>query len=752
MTELIITEKPKSAQKIAATLSGGKAKKHSQAGVPYYEFERDGKKIFVASTVGHIYSLDETEKSRDFPTFKIEWKPSSEVSKGAAYTKKYATVLKKLSKEADEFTVATDYDIEGEVIGYNIIRFISKQKDASRMKYSTLTNKDLEESYEHKFKTIDWPQALAGETRHMMDWYYGINLSRALTDAIKKGGIFKIMSTGRVQGPALKIVSDRERSIKAFKPEDYWEIEAMLKKQNSSIDVKAQHTNGKFWKEEEAKSSFQKAKSSKTAKVTKKSAKKTNVRPPNPFDLTSLQGDSYGLFKIKPAQTLEIAQELYTSGLISYPRTSSQQLPSSIGYKSILKQLAQNSEYKMLAEKLISKDKLEPNNGKKTDPAHPAIYPTGNKAKLDGRQKKVYDLIVKRFMATFGENAVRETVTAEIDINTEPFAAKGTTTLVQGWYEFYQPYVRSKEEELPKIEEGEVLNVEKIDLLQKETQPPKRFTPASLVKELEKRGLGTKATRASIIETLYDRHYVKGESIEVTQLGLETIDILEKYLPRIVDENLTKSFEEEMDTIREDRHKQDEILLKAEGIIREVTAHIREKDKEIGKELVQGLKTEQRAASFFGVCPVCKEQGRENGELVLKKGKFGRFVACSNYPDCTVTVNVPNKGILKPTEKVCEHCNYPIAVMGNNKKNSREVCINPKCPSKNNGAGQIEKHPNEGKECPKCKKGKLVLRNSVYGAFLGCSNYPKCRYTEKIDDSSNEKNEDESLKEEAVKN
>ncbi|MFT4309246.1 MAG: DNA topoisomerase I [Candidatus Woesearchaeota archaeon] len=727
MKELIITEKPKSAQKIASALSNGKASKHSDKGVPYYQFLLGNKTVIVASTVGHIYSLDEKEKSqkREYPVFSIEWKPSHEVQKGSDYTKKYLDVLKKLSKECDEFTVATDYDIEGEVIGYNIIRSVAKKKDANRMKFSTLTPKELKESYEKKTSSIDWPQALAGETRHMLDWYYGINLSRALTSAIQKGGIFKIMSTGRVQAPALHILAKKEREIQAFKPEDYYEIEALL---NKSVDFKAQHKKGKFSSKEEAKNIHDNIKGESVSILKDKKSTTNKVAPPNPFDLTTLQTEAYSLFKIKPAKTLEIAQELYVNGLISYPRTSSQQLPASIGYNSIMQQLSKNNNYAKTVSELLKEKNLKPNNGKKTDPAHPAIYPTGQHEPLEGQSYKIYDLIVKRFLSTFGKNAVRETVTLTFDIKGEDFISKGSTTKTKGWFEYYEPYVQRKEEELPLIDINEKVNVKKISLLSKKTQPPKRYTPASIIRELEKRSLGTKATRSTIIETLYDRSYIKGESIEVTEIGMKTDSIMKKYLPRIVDEKLTQSIEEEMETIREDKNKQQKVLEHAKEILIDTIDSFRQKEKGIGTELAESLKMEERKGIVFGDCLECINNNRKDGELTLKKGKYGRFIACSNYPECSLTLKVPPKGILKPTEKKCDKCSYPIALIGNTKKNARELCINPECPTKKEGNGNNDK---EDKKCPKCDKGKLLLRTSVYGSFYGCSNYPKCKHTEK---------------------
>jgi len=208
--ELIITEKPQAAGKIASAL--GKAEKTSYNKIPYYEVTRDGKKIIVVSAVGHLFTLSQKTNKRKIPMFDIAWTPNFLVRKGD-FSKKYYDAILKLCKNAGSLTVATDFDVEGEVIGLNIVRFICGQKDASRMKFSTLTSNELNKSYDEKKPTLSWNQGIAGETRHYLDWFYGINLSRALMNAIKSTGKFKIMSIGRVQGPALNLVVQREREI-----------------------------------------------------------------------------------------------------------------------------------------------------------------------------------------------------------------------------------------------------------------------------------------------------------------------------------------------------------------------------------------------------------------------------------------------------------------------------------------------------------------------------------------------------------
>ena len=733
--ELIITEKPSAAKKIAEALADGKARKQSTNGVVHYELKHNGKDVVVGCAVGHLYTLEENEKGKNgwtYPVFDIKWVPSHK-KKGSEFTKKYLDNIARLAKDASSFVVATDYDIEGEVIGHNVVKYACKQKDAKRMKFSTLTKDELVEAYQKASNHLDWGQAHAGETRHFLDWIYGINLSRALTLSIKNStGRYKIMSAGRVQGPALKIVVDKEKEISKFVSKPYWEIELLYKK--GAKKLSGMHKNDKFWDKNEADAVITNTKGH-DAVVSQISKSEKKVPPPFPFDLTTLQTEAFRCFSYSPKRTLEIAQELYIGGYTSYPRTSSQKLPPSIGYKKILSSLSKTSTYKKHADYLLSKPSLRPNEGKSSDPAHPAIFPTGILPKnLGSQQSRVYDLIVKRFLATFGEWAKRETVTIDLDVNKEIFLTKGSRTTEQGWYELYAPYVKLEELELPKFEEKESLKVVDVVQHEKETQPPKRYTEASIIRELEKRNLGTKATRAAIVDALVERKYITDKPVAATELGIKTSDILQKYCPQILEEELTREFEEQMEEIRNKDTSGSTVIKKAEDVLSKVLQTVKEKEKEIGSKLTDANTEMEKKENTLGECPVCKK-----GNLVMKRGKFGRFIACDQYPDCKTTLKIPQSGMIKATERTCEHCSYPMIRIGSGRQ-IRELCINPHCSSKKIQDSEIRHEAKElmngdvEKECPKCKEGKLVVRTSVYGKFLGCSTFPKCKYMEPLKD------------------
>ncbi len=713
MVELIITEKPAQAQKIATALADTKAIKTTKNKVSYYELKHKGKKILVGCAVGHLFGLAKSKNAKKgYPTFDIEWKPKYEIDKGAGYTKRYVKVLEQLSKKADKFIVATDYDVEGSVIGYNVLKYICKQKDGKRMKFSTLTKDELIESYKKATKHLDFPQIHAGQARHTLDWFYGINISNALMTSIKNATKrFRLMSTGRVQGPTLKIIVKREEEISKFKPKKYWEIS--LEGKLNKTKISAKHKKGKFTKEAEAKKALKNTKGKKAIVENIKSSERL-IQPPTPFDLTSLQIEAYGKANISPKETSKIAQDLYTSGLISYPRTSSQKLPTSIGYKKILKKLSKKKAFTKLCEGLLKKKKLVPNEGKKEDSAHPAIYPTGDLANLSGNSLKLYNLITRRFLSVFGDPAKKEITTVTIGINKEKFKLSGSRILEQGWYELYGEFSKSKEQLLPKIEKDDEVKSKTIKSEEKETLPPKRYTPASIIKEMENLGLGTKATRAMMVDALYQRKYIDGTKLEATPLGITLIHTLEKYSPEIIDEHLTREIEDDMQAIREKKNTRDKVIAKTKKSLIKILKQFKDHEIKVGKALSKSTGGED----IIGDCPKCKK-----GKLRLRFGRFGPFIACDRYKEgCKNTFGVPRGNLVKKTDKICEECKHPKILLIRKGKRPQELCINKECPTKKPTVNL------EGEKCPKCEDGKLVLKKGIYGAFFACENYPKCKH------------------------
>lgn len=672
--KLIIAEKPKVAQKIAEALSNKSVQRKKGRGQAYYfEFERNGEKIAVAPAVGHLYSLEEKKKTNSYPAFDIDWAPAYQISKESDYTKGYIQTIEDLAKSADEIIIACDFDIEGSLIGYNAMRFAAHRDNGTRMKFSALTKKDLEDAYMGR-GDFDLENALAGESRHTLDWYYGINLSRALMSAIKAAGKFQVMSVGRVQGPALKILAEKEKKIQAFVPVPYWELTCEIEK------ILFKHIKDKFSSEEEAKKCL--ADSKPLPHKIKEITKKPILHKPNPpFDLTSLQVEAYRHFKFSPKQTQAMAQTLYENSMISYPRTSSQKLPQKLGLDKIIFELSSQKEYSLLAKKLAQNNWFKPCEGKKEDPAHPAIHPTGQNASVGAKERKLYDLIAKRFLACFAPDAKRESQKVCAICGTQEYFTTGGRTLEQGWYEFYAPYVKLEEITLPSWQANQDVQAQNFKIEQKQTQPPKRFTQASIISELESLNLGTKATRATVIDTLFKRGYLKGtKSIEVTQFGLSVIGVLDKYSPDILDEKMTREIEEEMDAITRDRSHAKTVVENGKKILIKTLGNFSQKENSIGQELTGSLVQARQEAAVLGTCPTCKEG---NLRKILSRNKKW-FAGCSKYPQCTQTYPLPQFGLIEPAGKTCEHDGCPIIRVIRKGSRPFEMCIAVGCPSKAN--------------------------------------------------------------------
>jgi DNA topoisomerase-1 len=387
--------------------------------------------------------------------------------------------------------------------------------------------------------------------------------------------------------------------------------------------------------------------------------------------------------------------------LISYPRTSSQKYDKSIGYDKILKRL---KKYTAAVKYAVNK---KPTEGKKTDPAHPAIYPTGEKKKVPERDKKIYDLIVKRFISCFADSALLERKKIGVKVNGLGFSANGTQIKEKGWMNVY-PHA-TKESKVPTMD-GEV-DVLEIRTEEKETKPPRRYSAASLVKELEKRGLGTKATRANIVETLYSRGYAREKSIEVTELGMRMVDTLEKYAPIILDEGMTAEMTKELEEIEESDHpekgeieemeslkvEKERILGKAKEAVTKIAEGMSKNIDAMGKCLADAnaiVWEQEKEMNTMSECPKCHE-----GKLRVMYGKrYSRyFVSCDAYPKCKTIYSLPSKGMMKPARmsksaaeeaglpegslEKCDECGFPKVAAFKKGGAPWRFCFNPECPT-----------------------------------------------------------------------
>jgi DNA topoisomerase-1 len=340
--------------------------------------------------------------------------------------------------------------------------------------------------------------------------------------------------------------------------------------------------------------------------------------------------------------------------------------------------------YQKLTQKLLAQPILKPNEGAKFDPAHPAIYPTGNLPErvLDTSAKNIYDLVVRRFLAVFGDPTLQQSLKVSIDINQNLFFMTVYHTLKEGWIEYYKPYVHSMDVSLPLLFEGQKVVVKKVTLKDNFTKPPSRYNPQSLLKKMEKEEIGTKATRATVIQTLHDRKYVTGEqNMNITDLGFEVIEVLRNYCPMIISSEMTKKLEEKMEQIQLNQETKQNVLTVTIENLRTITGVLKQKQSEIGTQLGQKIKQIRLNEQTLGNCPKC-----QTGKLVIirskKTGK--RFVGCTNFFEnrCNISAPLPQTGIIKPLVTPCKTCGYPVIKILVNQKQPWKMCLNLNCPNK----------------------------------------------------------------------
>jgi len=579
---LILTEKPTAMKKIALSIFPY-AKMLKFGKIPYFVSYYDNKVYYIVSALGHLYKLEPSTHKFDYPIFEAEWEITSEDAE------RFARVIKEISKNVNKVIVATDYDIEGYVIAWNIIKFlVGLNKQIKRMKFSTLTKSELIKSFNNLIE-FEMNQVNAGLARHYLDWYWGINLSRALMISLRKASnIKKILSIGRVQGPTLYLVYLREKEIENFKPEIYYKIKIELEK--DGIRFSLFFIEDKIKDYSKAKEIVEKIKNKKI-KIVQLKEQIYNLNPLPPFNTTDLQEEAYYVFGFKPEYTLEVVESLYLKGYISYPRSSSQKLKG-INVFPILSSLRKIPLYSYFVNEILSFDKIEITEGKKDDPAHPAIIPTEeipDLRKLSPSELKLYDLIVKRFLVCLHKPAIRKSVTVLAKVDNFLFTNTFHFTVKENWLKIYRNFLSISEDILPKLNLYEEIPIKSIYLLKEKTKPPARYTRASLIKELENRNLGTKTTRAEIVKTLFDRKYVIGDKIKITKLGKAVVEIFLEFCPEILSEELTRNFERKLDDIIYGKTNLENVLNEAKNFLTNILQKIKDKELEIGKKLYESL-------------------------------------------------------------------------------------------------------------------------------------------------------------------
>ena len=761
--KLVIAEKNIAAQKIAQLLSTGKPKNDKVYNTPVYRFDVEGEEWVSMGLAGHIlapdfpdeilfdkkegwYSLTEDgevlsaqvpdglarppydTKRKPFLANGINikgWKVESlpyltwaPIIKNPA-EKEIIRVLKNLAKKADSVVIATDFDREGELIGsdaLSCVREVAPDVPVSRARYSALIKGEVTEAFNNLVE-LDQNLADAGESRQYIDLIWGAVLTRYLTLA-KFGGFGNVRSAGRVQTPTLALVVERERERMAFVPEDYWQIRGMAAAKGA--DFKISHATARFTDKDAAQTAFGHVDGVAAGTVTDVAKRSRKQQPPVPFNTTSLQAAA-AAEGISPARTMRIAESLYMSGLISYPRVDNTVYPRSLDLEGIVKGLAANSPALAPVCKKVLAGPMKPTRGKTETTDHPPIHPTGqgDPTTLDGGQLKLYNLIARRFLATLMGPATIENTKVSIDVAGEPFAASGDVLVDAGFREAY-PYGLKRDEQLPALDAGDVVDVHDVNLEAKQTEPPARYSQGKLVQEMEKRGLGTKSTRASIIERLYQVRYLKNDPIEPSQLGMAIVDALLQFAPRITTPEMTAELDEDMTHVAEGQDTQTHVVDHSRALLAGMLDNLIEHKDDLGEAISDAVTADARV----GTCPKCGK------DLVMKQSAKtrGSFIGCMGWPDCDVTYPVPSGVKVSPLEgdaAVCPECGAPRIKCQPFRQKAYEQCVNPKCPT------NYEPDLKVG-ECSVCaeagRHGDLIAHKSEKSGkrFIRCSNYEEC--------------------------
>lgn len=580
--------------------------------------------------------------------------------------------LKKEAKKSKKVYLATDPDREGEAISWHLAYILGlDQNDDCRIEFNEITKDAIKKAIKSP-RSIDIDLVDAQQARRVLDRLLGYQISPILWQKVRKG-----LSAGRVQSVTTKLICDREKEIEAFIPNEYWTIDIEAKTSDDediSFKFYGKSKDKMDLSNEEIVNSILNDIKDKDILVNSIESKTRKKSAPKPFTTSMLQQEAANRLSFTTKKTMSIAQELYegidiegegTVGLISYIRTDSKRISDEAKEKSkeyILESLG-DEYYK------ADFDKTKEKSGKKVQDAHEAIRPTSVsrtpdsiKNSLTKDQFKLYNLIWRRFIASQMQDSVFDTLNVECSIDDYILKATGSKMKFDGYTKIYN-FTEREDKILPPIKEGDTLNVKDIVPLQHFTQPPARYTEASLVKTLEELGIGRPSTYAPTITTILNREYVEkqGSSLHPTELGKIVTDILEANFQKFIDVDFTATMESQLDEVEEGNVEWKEVVAKSYEPLKEAI--------EIAKENIEKINMDEETDE---ICENCGEN------MVIKHGRFGKFMACKNYPECKTTRPVVNK---------------------------------------------------VGVKCPKCNTGDIILRKSKKGkAFYGCSNYPECDF------------------------
>jgi DNA topoisomerase-1 len=676
--KLLIVESPSKAKTISKYLDG---------------------KYEVRASVGHIRDLPKSNKK----AIDIEggFIPHYEISPGK---EKVVTEIRTLAKKAEEILLATDPDREGEAIAWHIKEAVGL-KNPKRVVFYEITKDAVQEAMKHP-REIDDNLKQAQEARRVLDRLVGYDLSGLIWKKVRYG-----LSAGRVQSPALRIIMEREREIRAFIPENFWVITALTQ---TKTKQDLQLTCSEEPRDEKVVNNILEAGKKSKWLVKNVSETETKRSAKAPFTTSTLQQTASSRLGFAPSRTMGIAQKLYEAGYISYMRTDSVNLS----------QVALAQIYNIV-EKKYGKEYLQPHTftakSKNAQEAHEAVRPTDISklsAGMNDEQQKLYRLIWQRTVASQMTDAkiMRTKIFVQVgnDETIPEFWANGSRLLFPGWL--------AADEEgtgddviLPQVSVGEELKLLDISSEGKQTEPPGRYSEAGLIKELEKRDIGRPSTYASIIKTIEDRGYVEkiNKALVPTDTGDVVSSFLENNFANYISDTFTAEMEDKLDLIAEGKA---EYLKTLKDFYGPFLKEVKSKDK-IDKVNNFG------EADVKHICPIC------GGPMIIKLGKNGKFLSCAKYPDCTGARKITGEEMAGPKEtgEKCPECKDGKLVEREGKFGRFISCSNyPKCKYIKKDA-ELEKQNSTGVTCPTCKDGLMTEKRGRFGVFYSCSNYPKCK-------------------------
>lgn len=676
----------------------------------YIEFEKDGTQYYLIPLSGHIVEINFPETMKDWKSVDLNELIDAEIIH-ISKNRNAVNTLQGLSKDVDTVVVATDYDREGELIGVEALNIIASAMKKSktnpsirRAKFSALTRDEIVSAFDELID-VDYDLADSASAREEIDLIWGAVLTRYLSILSNRYGK-DFLSVGRVQTPTLGLIVNRELEITSFVPQKFWKIEVTFNKKG---DFVGEYEEGNIFDEKEATRVFSDI-DGKNGTVRQFEKRNERIGRPPPFNTTEFLREASRI-RIAPSKAMNIAESLYMRGLLSYPRTDNTVYQRSINLKSVLNKL-KDTEFSEEVGMVLAQEKIRPSRGKREATDHPPIYPTGaaKKGQLKGDYAKIYELVMRRFLATLYMEGEREVKEATIDVAGYNFLTKGVRITKKGWLEIYT-YYHPNENFHPDLEEGEEVKAKDWQKNEDLTKPPRRYDLSSLLKKMEELNLGTKSTRHDIIAKLQDRGFIEGNPVRPTPLGIGLIKSIQTVESKITEPEMTATLEVDMDKIANSEIEKGEVV----GISRKMLHTVLSDLKNNEDTIKETIKEHLRMGSPVGECPFHKDRN-----ILHIKGRLFSTLKCE-VEGCKIDFKAPSRVLLQLNEKECPVCKLPQIKVIRRGQSPDIRCIDPSCEF-NTKKDNFGKCPSDG--------GNLIVRQSRFGKrFLGCSNYPNCTVT-----------------------